>query len=281
MRIGFHISVAGGFKNVIERARERSCETVQLFSRNPRTWKYRAFDKNDIGLYRKAIKSTNIAPVFIHMPYLVNLASPDKTLYKKSVDSLILELQRAAAINAHFVIMHIGSSKDEAQGICLMIKGINQALRRANNKIILLLENTPKSGNEIGYNFDQINMIISDIKPSQRIGVVLDTAHAFAAGYPLQTKKGVAYTINEFDNTIGIDRLHLVHFNDSKTTCGSCHDRHWHIGKGNIGKGMGFIINHHLLQTKPFILETPRKSLQDDLMNLKAVKRYLKNKEDL
>jgi deoxyribonuclease-4 len=281
MRIGFHISIAGGFKNVIERARERSCETVQLFSRNPRTWKYRALDEEDISLFIKAIRSTKIAPVFIHMPYLVNLASPDKTLYKKSVDSLIVELQRAAAISAHFVIMHIGSSEDEKQGISLMIEGINQALRRADNKIILLLENTPKSGNEIGYNFDQINTIISGIEPSHRIGVVLDTAHAFAAGYPLHTKKGVAHTLNEFDNTIGIARLHLVHFNDSKTTRGSCHDRHWHIGKGNIGEGMGFVINHHLLQTKPFILETPRKSLHDDLMNLKAVKKFLKNKKNL
>jgi deoxyribonuclease-4 len=279
MRIGFHISVAGGFENVIERARERSCETIQLFSRNPRSWKYRALDKKDVGLYTKAIKNTNIAPVFIHMPYLVNLATPDKSLYKKSVDSLIIELQRAAAITAHFVIMHIGSSKDEEQGIKLMIKGINQALHCAENDIILLLENTPKSGNELGYDFDQISKIISGIEPAERIGVVLDTAHAFAAGYPLNTKKGVARTLNEFDNTIGIDRLHLVHFNDSKTSLGSCHDRHWHIGKGNIGKGMGHIINHHLLQTKPFILETPRKSLQDDLMNLAAVKKFLRNQK--
>jgi deoxyribonuclease-4 len=279
MKIGFHISIAGGFKNVVARARERSCQTMQFFSRNPRTWKYRALDKTDVSKYRKALRKTDIKPVFIHMPYLVNLASPDSALYARSLDSLIIELRRAAELNAHYVIMHIGSAENEKKGIKSFITGINKALHKVNNKIILLLENTPKSGHEMGYDFEQINTILKDINEPRRIGVVFDTAHAFAAGYPLHTKKGVASTLKQFHETIGIDRLHLIHFNDSKTALGSCHDRHWHIGRGNIGAGMGYFINHPLLQEKPFIMETPRKDVQDDLINLSAVKKFLKTKK--
>lgn len=278
MRIGFHISIAGGFQNVIQRAIERKCETVQLFSRNPRAWKYRALDKEDIGIFKKGMKQVQISPTFVHMPYLVNLASSDKVLFQRSIDSLVVELQRTAQINAHFVIMHIGSCPDEEKGLRSMIKGINQALQRAKNKIILLLENTPKSGHELGYAFAQIKKIIDGVKQSRRIGVVLDTAHAFAAGYPLHTKHGVARTLAEFDEIISIDRLMLVHLNDSKAELGSCRDRHWHIGKGNIGKGIGYILKHHLLKDKPFIMETPRKNLQDDLMNLRMVKKLLQRK---
>lgn len=275
MRIGFHISVAGGFQHVIERAQARSCTTIQIFSRNPRAWKFRPLKENDVELYIKKIEQSKIKPVFIHMPYLVNLASSDKHLHERSVASLVAELHRAASLKAHYVIMHIGSSKKEKKGIQDMITGINRALQTAKNKVILLLENTPKSGNEIGNNFGQINAIIKSIEPPRRIGVVFDTAHAFAAGYPLQTKKGVARTLHEFNRIIGIEKLRLIHFNDSKTEFGSCRDRHWHIGKGNIGKGMGYILNHPLLKTKPFILETPRKNLQDDLMNLKMVTKLL------
>lgn len=276
MKIGFHISVAGGFKNVIKRARERSCSTIQIFSRNPRAWRFNPLDEDDINAFKEALKSTDIEPVFVHMPYLVNLATPDRKLFKKSKDSLVVELQRAANIGAQYVIMHIGSSKDVEEGIGRMIKGINQALNHIVNRVMLLLENTPKSGNEIGYNFDQIKSILNGIEQKHRIGLVLDTAHAFAAGYPLNTKIGVMQTLSDLDRNVGIDKLHLVHFNDSKTPCGSRHDRHWHIGVGNIGKGMDYIINHPLLRSKPFILETPRKSLQDDLDNLAMVRKYLK-----
>lgn len=278
MRIGFHVSIVGGFRNVIQRAVDRKCETLQLFSRNPRAWKYRALDKEDIGIFKKGMEQVKISPIFVHMPYLVNLASSDKDLFQRSVDSLVVELQRTALINAHFVIMHIGSCPNEEKGLRSMIRGINQALQRTENKIILLLENTPKSGHELGYEFTQIKEIIDGIKQNRRIGVVLDTAHAFAAGYPLHTKHGVARSLAEFDEIIGIDKLMLVHLNDSKTAIGSCRDRHWHVGKGNIGKGMGYILNHCLLQDKPFILETPRKNLRDDLMNLKTIKEILKEK---
>lgn len=278
MKLGFHISISGGFKNVTPRAKACGCDTIQIFSRNPRAWKYKLLDKNDMELFREKIKGENISPVFVHMPYLANLASSNLYLFKKSVDSLIEDLKRAKIIGAQFLILHIGSSDDENKGLQLMAEGINRALNKIKNNVILLLENTAGSGNELGYKFGQIKEIIDQISKKERIGVVLDTAHAFEAGYDLKTRKGVEKTIKGFNNSIGLNKLHLIHLNDSKTKLGSRKDRHWHIGQGEIGNGMQYIVNHESLKEKPFIMETPRKSVNDDLMNLKRVKGFLNKK---
>jgi deoxyribonuclease-4 len=278
MKLGFHISISGGFKNVIPRARACGCSTIQIFSRNPRSWKYKPLNKQDIELFKKKTKSENISPVFIHMPYLANLASSKSDLSKRSVDSLIEDLERAEITGAQFLILHIGSSHDKNRGIKQMAIGINIALNRKKNNVILLLENTAGCGNELGYKFDQIKQIIDQVSEKERIGVVLDTAHAFEAGYDLKTQKGVESTIDEFNNLIGLNKLYLIHLNDSKTKLGSHSDRHWHIGKGEIGNGMRYILNHPLLKEKPFIMETPRESIKDDLMNLRRVKELLNKK---
>lgn len=280
MKLGFHISISGGFKNVIPRANERKCNTIQIFSRNPRGWKYKPLDKKDIKLFKDEIKIENISPIFIHMPYLPNLASSKSDLFKLSVDSLVEELERSEIIGAQFLIMHAGSSEDKDKGIKQMVTGINRALSRKKTNIILLLENTAGRGNELGYNFDQVRQIIDGINKKERIGVVLDTAHAFEAGYKFKTQKDVERTIDEFNNIIGLRKLHLIHLNDSKTKCGSRSDRHWHIGKGEIGNGIRYILNHPSLKNLPFIMETPRMSLKDDLMNLRAVRRYLGKEND-
>lgn len=276
MRLGFHISIAGGFKNVLDRARQRSCETIQLFSRNPRGWKYNPLDEKDLEIFKDNIRKHGISPVFVHMPYLPNLASAKSSLFKLSVSSLIEDLKRSEKIGAQFLIMHIGSSEDKIQGAKQMVAGIEQAFDRVENKTILLLENTAGSGNELGDTFEQIKKIIDGVKDSARLGVVLDTAHAYEAGYDLRTAKATEKTIKEFAQVIGLKKLYLVHLNDSKTKLGSHSDRHWHIGKGEIGKGMGFILNQPLLQNLPFIMETPRTNLKEDLMNMKMAKSMIK-----
>jgi deoxyribonuclease-4 len=275
MKLGFHISIAGGFKNVVPRAKKCKCATIQLFTRNPRGWKYKPLNKEDVDLFKQALKKENISPIFVHMPYLPNLASSKSDLFRRSVDSVIEDLKRSEFLSAQFLIMHVGSAENKRKGLKQMITGINQVLDKVSNNIILLLENTSGSGNSLGYKFEQIQEIIDHIHQESRIGVVLDTAHAFSAGYNLQTRTGVEKTINEFRKMIGLQKLHLIHLNDSKVKCGSRLDRHWHIGKGEIGRGIGSILNHPLLKNKPFIMETPRKGLKDDLMNLKAVRRYL------
>ncbi len=278
MKLGFHISIAGGFKNVVPRAIKLECDTIQLFSRNPRGWKYKSLDKQDIALFKQAIKNERISPIFVHMPYLPNLASSKVELFRLSVEALIEDLRRSEIIGAQFLIMHCGSSKNRTEGLKRMSDGINRALDRIKNKVVLLIENTAGSGNELGNKFQDIKELFDRTSDKKRIGAVLDTAHAFQAGYDLRVQKGVEHTIEEIENLIGLHKVHLIHLNDSKTKCGSQSDRHWHIGKGKIGNGIRYIINHPLLKDKSFIMETPRKGAKDDLMNLKRVRKFLEKK---
>jgi deoxyribonuclease-4 len=275
MRFGFHVSIAGGFKNVVRRAVKTECETIQLFTRNPRGWRYRPLNKEDINIFKEEIAASCIWPVFVHLPYLINLASPRRTLYQRSVAALIKDLQRGAAIGASFLIMHVGSATDKTRGLESISNGINQAFDRVKNRIALLLENTAGSGHELGADFSQLSAIVDRISDSERIGICLDTAHAFAAGYDLRDPVQIARTLDAFDRTIGLRRLHLIHLNDTRAECGSHKDRHWHIGQGNIGKGMHHLLHQSALQHLPFIMETPRTGEKDDIENMKRVRRLL------
>jgi deoxyribonuclease-4 len=275
MRFGFHISIAGGFSKVVERARARGCETIQFFSRNPRGWKYSPLDKEEAEEFRSSIKSTDLSPIFLHMPYLPNIASLKSKFYNRSIDSIAEDLERADRLGAQYLIIHIGhrleSSEDEA--IEAVSQGINQAFERVRNSIILLMENTAGQGTEIGYSFDQIQKIIEEVHEHQRMGVCLDTAHTFEAGYDLSNKDGLDRTLEKFDQTVGLKRLHLLHLNDSKTPLGSRKDRHWHIGEGYIGReGFRNLVNHPLLRNLPGVMETPRKDTVEDLKNMKVIR---------
>lgn len=191
MRFGFHISIAGGFSNVVERAKVRGCETIQLFSRNPRGWKYGPLDENEAEGFRASTRSSGLFPVFLHLPYLPNIASFESKFYKRSIDSIATDLERANLLGAPYLIIHIGhrlgSSEDKA--IEAVSRGINQAFEKVKNPVILLVENTAGQGTEIGYHFEQIGRIIEGVDENKRVGVCLDTAHSFEAGYDL-SKKG-------------------------------------------------------------------------------------------
>ena len=279
MRFGFHISIGRGFRNVVERALKKQCQTIQLFSRNPRGWNFNALDQEDILEFQLAVKKSDISPVFVHMPYLPNLASQDKDLYKKSLASLITELERCEIISAQFLIMHIGKrlESSEKQALTKVSEGINASFRKVENSVKLLLENTAGMGSEIGYNFAQIKAIFDGVEDKDRLGVVIDTAHIFEAGYPIHTKQGLDKTLKEFDQLVGFKRLHLLHLNDSKTDLGSKVDRHWHIGEGKIGlEGFKNIVNHPLLRHLPGIMETPRKDDKEDLKNMKVIRDLVK-----
>lgn len=275
MRFGFHISITGGFKKVTERALKKNCETIQLFSRNPRGWNYPDLNKEDVEQFKKDIKLANISPVFVHMPYLPNLASGEKESFKKSVESLIVDLRRAEILQAQFVIIHVGSRLQTPLEKALenVARGINEAFKKVKNRVILLLENTAGMGSEIGYTFSQIKTIFDLVEEPDRIGVVLDTAHTFEAGYDIVTKKGLDNTLRQFDELIGLKSLYLLHLNDSKTDFGSKVDRHWHIGEGKIGlEGFRNIINHPLLRNLPGIMETPRTDDKEDLKNMRVIR---------
>jgi deoxyribonuclease-4 len=275
MRFGFHISIAGGFSKIVERALLRGCETIQFFSRNPRGWKYSPLNKREVEQFRSSIRSSTLFPVFLHMPYLPNIASFKSKFYKRSIRSIATDLHRAELLGAQYLIIHIGhrmeSSEEEA--IEAVSQGINQAFEKARNAILLLMENTAGQGTEIGYSFDQIKKIIEGVHEHERMGVCLDTAHTFEAGNDLSSKDGINRTLEKFDETIGLKRLHLLHLNDSKTPLGSRKDRHWHIGEGYIGlEGFRNLVNHPLLNHLPGIMETPRKDTVEDLKNMKVIR---------
>jgi deoxyribonuclease IV len=275
MRFGFHISIAGGFSKVAERARARGCETIQLFSRNPRGWKYSPLDEQDVRESRKSIVASGLFPVFLHLPYLANIGSRDSKFYTCSIDSIVTDLERAEALGARYLIIHIGHrlTSSEEEAVEAVGDGLNQAFGRVRNRVVLLLENTAGQGTEIGYSFEQIEKIIDGVVEKKRIGVCLDTAHAFGAGYDLSSRAGLEKTLESFDKAIGLKRLHLLHLNDSKTPLGSRRDRHWHIGEGYIGlDGFRNIVNHAWLKDLPGIMETPRDDTVEDLKNMRVIR---------
>jgi deoxyribonuclease-4 len=275
MRFGFHISIAGGFSRIVERAEARGCETLQFFSRNPRGWNYTPLNKKEVEVFRSSIQSSHLSPVFLHLPYLPNIASLKSKFYKRSIHSIATDLQRAEHLGAHYLIIHIGHRMDspEDQAIEAVSQGIHQAFEKVANDVMLLMENTAGQGTEIGYTFDQIKRIIEGVHDHQRIGICLDTAHSFEAGYDLSTKDGIERTLEDFDRTLGLKRLQLLHLNDSKTPLGSRKDRHWHIGEGHIGReGFRYLVNHPSLNHLPGIMETPRKDTVEDLKNMEVIR---------
>ena len=279
MRFGFHVSIAGGFSKVVERALKAQCETIQLFSRNPRGWNFKELDCNDVKQFKVDLKASSISPCFLHLPYLPNLAAAEKELYVKSIDSLCEDLRRAETLGIPFLVAHVGSrvTLSEGEAIKKMVKALNQSLKKVPNRVVILLENTAGQGTEMGSDFVQMGQILAGINDRGRIGVCLDTAHAFQAGYDLSSKRGLDDAVNEFDSSIGLRNLHLLHLNDSKAPLGSHSDRHWHIGQGYIGlKGFRNIVNHPQLNHLPGIMETPRKDLKDDLNNMKVLKRLVR-----
>ncbi|MGZ3493789.1 MAG: deoxyribonuclease IV [Thermodesulfobacteriota bacterium] len=275
MRFGFHVSIAGGFSKVAERARVRSCETIQFFSRNPRGWKYSPLNKKEVEEFRSSVRSAGFSPIFLHMPYLPNIAFSKSKFYKPSIQSLVIDLHRAERLGAQFLIIHIGHGMEssEEEAIEAVSQGINRAFEKVKNAVTLLMENTAGQGTEIGYKFDQIKKIIEGVEEDGRLGVCLDTAHTIEAGYDISKKEGLEKTLEQFDKTVGLKRLHLLHLNDSKTPLGSRRDRHWHIGEGYIGReGFRTLINHPLLKHLPGIMETPRKDTVEDLKNMEVIK---------
>ena len=279
MRFGFHISIAGGFSKVAEKALQTKCETIQLFSRNPRGWHYKDLDCNEVKQFKADLQASNISPCFLHLPYLPNLAAAKEELYRKSIGSLCEDLRRAEILGIPFLVTHVGSrvTLSENAGIEKIVKAVNQSLKRVPNRVIILLENTAGQGTEMGSNFAQMGQILSGINDKERIGVCLDTAHAFQAGYDLSSKRGLDDAMSEFESSIGLRNLYLLHLNDSKAPLGSHSDRHWHVGQGFIGlQGFKNIVNHPQLNHLPGIMETPRKDLKDDLKNMKVLKRLVR-----
>jgi len=274
MRFGFHIWIGEGFSKVPELAKKRRARTIQFFSHNPRGWEVPLLPQQEVKKFREGVEALDIRPLFLHMPYLANLSSSSQNFYPKSINVLSMELERAEILGVKFLITHMGSRGEasEDESIERLIEAINYSLDSVRNNVTVVIENTAGQGRQIGYKFLQIKVVVDGIENGERIGVCLDTAHAFESGYDLSNKAGLEKTLEEFERLIGLDKLKLVHLNDSKTPLGSRVDRHWHIGEGYIGsEGFRNIVNHPKLFHLPGIMETPHKSEEDDIRNMEKI----------
>lgn len=277
LRLGVHVSIGKKIYFAIDRSVKLGCNTIQIFSRNPRQWRRRKLSSVDINEFRKRRQGNNIDPLSIHIPYTLNLSAANTRFYRITIREFIEDLFEADSLGADFLITHMGSYKglkDESEGIKRVSDALIEILHKTDSVgTKILLENTAGNGKWLGYSFEQIGAIISRLSFTPRIGVCLDTAHAWAAGYNLVTAEGIESMCREIDRWIGLDRIKIIHLNDTQYSLGSRKDRHWHLGEGQIGKeGISLIINHHYFKDIPFILETPKKSDYDDLRNLEYVR---------
>lgn len=276
VRAGCHVSIAGGIDRAVGRALSRGCDLFQVFTRNPRGWRYSALDAETVKRFWEEMDRAGIGPAVAHMPYLPNLASPKKDVYEKSVHTLAAELERCGRLEIPFLVTHLGSHLGEGAdaGAKREIEAIQSALSRADSGTTLLLENTAGSAHSLGNTFEEIARILEGVGMPDRTGVCFDTCHAFAAGYHLSTPNGLEETMDRFDRIIGADHLRVIHLNDSKGECGSGLDRHEHIGLGTIGTaGIRRILHHPRLGSLPFILETPVDDRRNDAENIRVVRR--------
>jgi len=281
VRIGFHVPTEGGWRKTLQRALDRRCETLQVFVGAPVQWKSLRPRAADAAEWREGLLRHDIGPVFVHASYLVNLASADSALWRRSIRRLARDLRHAALLGAGGVVTHLGSPRAEGPRplqwcVARVAAAADAALERAEVSALLLLENSAGMGSAIGSVYAHIGDIIGRSRHQERLGVCLDSAHSFAAGYAWHTTEGLEAALDEAERAFGLDRLRLLHVNDSKTPFASHVDRHWHIGKGHIGsRGFRVIVNHPRLRHLPMVMETPEASLEADLRNLRALRRCI------
>ena len=275
IKLGMHVSITGTIDLAADRARELGCDTFQMFTRNPRGWRFRKLTPEEVTEFRRKSDSYGLKPIVSHMPYLPNLCSPRKIIYNKSLKSLNAELERCAQLGIPYVVTHLGShlGKGADIGLANIVSAINHAITQNGSDVMLLLENTAGTKNSMGSSFEEIKTILDGLENKKRIGVCFDTAHAFAAGYDLRTPETVENTIAKFDEILGLDRLKVIHLNDSKGGLGSGKDRHEHIGMGYIGeRGFKALFKDEALTELPFIMETPIDERRGDVESMHKVR---------
>lgn len=276
MLLGVHVSGVDKIYEALDVAHGLGCNTMQIFARNPQRWRNEFIETANIAEFIKRQEKFKIKPLFIHISYLINLASPNPRLYNASIEAYIEDILEAHLLGADYIVTHMGSHKEtsEEAGIQRLIEALDTIINKTNStKVGILLENTAGSGSWLGYKFAHQKKIIQGLKNRERVGLCLDTAHAYLAGYDIATKSGLEGMLSEIDEMVGLKSVKVIHLNDAKGELGSKHDRHDHIGKGNIGlEGMKRIVNHPKLKDIPFILETPKDTEKDDLINLTVVR---------
>src|SRR6185312_10342835 len=279
-RIGFHAPIKGGLHEALIIAKETGCDAVQIFSRNPRGWMAKPLTKEAVDLFRRTRRQTKLSPVLIHANYLINLSAADEMMLLKSIESFREEVERAILLGADYLVVHPGSARGcgdrDALEICaLSLQIACKGLKLGSLKI--LLENTAGQGECIGHRFEHLRAIMKAC-PKLPLGVCVDTAHSFTAGYDIREEEGLEATLEIIRRTVGLKNVRAVHFNDSRAPYNSRIDRHWHIGEGHIGReALRRFARHPKLAHAAFILETPYDDPRADVKNLEALRSFVAN----
>jgi len=280
LRLGAHESIAGGLYRAFDRARSVGCDAVQIFVKSNRAWAVKPLTDEDVARFRAKAEETGIQPVVGHASYLLNPATPDEALWVRSRDTLIIELERCEALGVPYLVLHPGShvGAGEEVGLARVARALGQVHAATPGfRAQILLETTAGQGTNLGYCFEHLAWLMDHTPEGGRLGVCLDTCHAFAAGYELRTTAGYNATVEAFERTVGLEQLKAIHLNDCKGDLGSRKDRHAHIGQGGIGlDGFRHVVNDPHLAGLPGLLETPKSDdLHEDRENL-AVLRSLR-----
>jgi deoxyribonuclease-4 len=286
-RVGFHVSAAGGIQNSITNATELGCTAFQIFTRSPKQWQMKDLVDSQVDLFKTNLKKSGIQKdsVAVHMPYLPNLSGPDGESYEKSKKSLTGELIRCSQIGIEFLVIHLGSHKEQGKdnGIKQLLKSCEESVDIYKSEfkrkldVTVLLENSAGQKGSIGSRLEELGEILDKLS-SKTYCVCLDTCHAFAAGYDLRTEEACRQFFSEFDKIIGLEVLKFIHLNDSKYEIGSHLDRHELVGNGKIGiEGFRTIINHKTVGNMPMVMEPNFVSIEEDIKNLDMVRKLRKH----
>ena len=277
------MSIGGGIWRALERGKALGCDTIQIFTKNARSWRAKPLKGEEIEEFLKVKETTGIDPVVAHDTYLINLASPKEEVYSKSIEALWEELERASALRVPYLVMHPGAhlGSGEEEGLYRIARAINLIHQRGPDLgVMILLETTAGQESSLGWSFEQLARVIEMLEEDHRVGICFDTCHAFAAGYDLSSEEGYRRTFEELDEVLGLERLKVIHLNDSKAPCGSRIDRHEHIGRGEIGlEAFERLLNDERFATLPFIIETPKGQTPEgedwDRVNLSTLRSLL------
>lgn len=276
MRIGSHVSIAGGIWNAPSNAAKVGAEVFQIFSRSPHGGPVKPVTAEVIDQFKKEMEKYQLDTFYIHTPYFINFSSSKNNIYYGSISVVRQELERGSVLGCKAVMTHLGSfgENSDKEGIALVVKAVGKVLEGYTGSTQLLLEMSAGAGRIVGDTFEEIASILySKQVKKYNFGVCFDTCHAYASGYDISTQEGVEKTLKQLDKVIGFEKLILVHANDSKGKLGGHLDRHEHIGKGNIGMvGFEVLAKHPQISKLDWILETPKDDPQDDPRNIKVLK---------
>jgi deoxyribonuclease-4 len=278
---GAHMSIAGGPTRALDEAAELGCTALQVFTRAPSQWASKPIDAETARAFREALAASAVRVAAAHDSYLINLASPDEELYRRSIEAFVDEMHRAEALGLHYLVMHPGAHLDgtEEEGLARVALALDEVHRRCKGQAVrVLIETTAGQGTTLGHRFEHLGRILSLVKDADRLGVCLDTCHVFAAGYGLWPKAEYEATMRHLSRVVGLERVRLFHVNDSKKGKGSRVDRHAHIGKGEIGLGaFRLLVSDRRFHDRGMVLETPKEEgdVQMDPVNLAVLRELL------